>query len=94
MLAIAVFGAALLALVCWVALREAPPASDRFIPDTDPGSPPGDAEPRDHPPAHPLTADPTRAAAALRDATVADADTREALAAAAALWNVLGQQRQ
>lgn len=81
MVFLAVVGAAVLALFSWAALREAQQMSVRSIPR---GS-----TPRPRPPVE-RTPQPAMATiSALRDATPADADTDEALAAAAALWQVL-----
>lgn len=96
MLLMAVSGAAVLALVCWAALREAerPPGPSTARGDTTGhgGAPPAN---RDG-----ARADGQRQGAGsalqiggLVDATVADADNDEALAAAAALWSVLARQR-
>lgn len=88
----AVAGAAVLAFISWASLREAQRMSRTFIADhgdTDcvrPAVPDVQAE---------VTSEPSRSAAAappriraLEDATVADADIDEALAAATALWQV------
>jgi hypothetical protein len=96
MLVMALSGAAVLALVCWAALRETASAAEPFIPQrasrSQMGGPPDRrrhvAPPR--PPASGFAPQPGE----LYDATVADADTDEALAAAAALWNVLTQDRR
>jgi hypothetical protein len=96
MLVMALSGAAVLALVCWAALRETASAAEPFIPQrasrSQMGGPPDRrrhvAPPR--PPASGFAPQPGE----LDDATVADADTDEALAAAAALWNVLTQDRR
>ncbi|HSK96315.1 MAG TPA: hypothetical protein VK891_06845 [Euzebyales bacterium] len=99
MLLMALFGAAVLALVCWVALREGGPVADAVIPQPDSegqdGGPPGATTA-----APPTSAGGSATGSArpgqpgeLDDATVADADTQEALAAAAALWSVLTQDR-
>lgn len=96
MLLIAVCGVAVLAVVCWAALRESVPAAETFIPQTASGD--HDDRPRD---GGGPSEDTGRQADAqepagggaeprsLGDATVDDADTDEALAAAAALWGVL-----
>lgn len=81
---LAVVGAAVLALFSWAALREAQQMSVRSIPRAP-----------EAPPRPPVERTPQPALAtigALRDATPADADTDEALAAAAALWQVLVDQ--
>ena len=84
MVFLAVVGAAVLALFSWAALREAQQMSVRSLPRTPvpPPRPPVERAP-----------EPARATiGALHDATLADADTDEALAAAAALWQVLVDQ--
>jgi len=93
MLVVALSGAAVLALICWVALREGEPGGDAVIPQ--PGSESQDGAGSGE--AMPVPGTATGVAAVqpgeLDDATVADADTDEALAAAAALWSVLTQDR-
>jgi hypothetical protein len=89
MLLMGLFGATVLALVCWVALRESEPTVDAVIPQPGSESQEGAAASTPRPAAGVLTAQPGE----LDDATVADADTEEALAAAAALWSVLTQDR-
>lgn len=96
MLLMAVSGAAVLALVCWVALRES---------QRPPGPYTGRDGTTDHTATPPLQHAATRGdgrrpaagsvlqGSGLADATVADADNDEALAAAAALWSVLARQR-
>lgn len=92
----AVSGAAVLAFVSWVSLREAQRTSGSFIPD---GRAPAVPAVSDlvrlaavDDPRVARTSSPSRPRiAALRDATVAEADTEEALAAAAALWQVAVQ---
>lgn len=81
MVFLAVVGAAVLALFSWAALREAQHISVRSIPRA-PAPPP-------RPPAERAPQPAMATIGALHDATVADADTDEALAAAAALWQVL-----
>jgi hypothetical protein len=93
MLIMAVSGAAVLALVCWAALRETAPR--HFIPQTASEGHvghPGDDDAGTTPP-RPLAGTVTPEPEALHN-TFADADTDEALAAAAALWNVMTQERQ
>jgi hypothetical protein len=130
MVLMAVSGAAVLALVCWAALRETAPANESFIPQHGPAGQigseadrrvPGDGErqraggwgsegdgERQRAGGWGSEGDGERAGewemwaphnsfngagpprtGALSDATIADADTNEALAAAAALWRVL-----
>lgn len=97
MFVLTVVGAAVLALVSWVCLREAQRMSTSFIPDR------GTAARVDRSPPHAISGRPDWAGPvppasqaalslprirALGDATVPDADIDEALAAAAALWQV------
>jgi len=97
MVVLAIVGAAVLAMVSWVALREAQ-RLPRSLPAG--GRPHAhahhDARPASAPdPAvngHPVLAASRRQV--VGDATVADADTDEALAAAAALWHVLVDAEQ
>lgn len=81
MVFLAVVGAAVLALFSWAALREAQQMSVRSIPRAPlpPPRPVVEAVPQPR----------LARIGALRDAAPADADTDEALAAAAALWQVL-----
>jgi len=94
MLIMAVSGAAVLALVCWAALRERTP--QHVIPQTSPdghvdeGSD-GDA---DAAPTRPLAGAVSADADDLHTTTFADADTDQAIAAAAALWNVMTQDQE
>jgi hypothetical protein len=81
MVILAVVGAAVLALFSWAALREAQQMSVRSIPRT--------AAPPPRPAVERVPQPQVARIGALRDATVADADNDEALAAAAALWQVL-----
>ena len=90
MLYMAVAGTAVLAFVSWVSLREARRMSGTFIPDARAPAAaaptPVGVEVRPRPAVSP----PSRSrVTALGDATVAGADDDEALAAAAALWQVL-----
>jgi hypothetical protein len=105
MLVIGVCGAAVLAVICWAALREAAPVAEPFIPQSgseghdgrspDDDGPAGEGERQradgQGVPPESVAGGRTRPGA-LGDATVADADTDEALAAAVALWGVLGQR--
>jgi hypothetical protein len=95
MLLMALSGAAVLALVCWAALRESETTTaDAVISQAGPGAHHDGMRHASQVPASPsVTAAPATAPAELDDATVADADTDEALAAAAALWTVLIQDR-
>jgi hypothetical protein len=93
MLLIALSGAAVLALVCWAALRESETTPDAVIPQAESGTHDGMLEAPQAPPSPSVTAGLATAPDELDDATVADADTEEALAAAAALWTVLTQDR-
>ena len=108
MLIMAVSGAAVLALICWAALRERAPR--HFIPQTasecqiDQGEgerqraggrgsdDPADDD-MDTTPSRPLAGTIADEPDALHN-TYADADTDQAIAAAAALWNVMTQERQ
>lgn len=96
MVVMALSGAAVLALVCWVALRESASTAEPFIPQRASGSQIDDAPDRQRyvPPPRPSAGEFAPQPGELRDATVADADTDEALAAAAALWSVLTQDRR
>ena len=97
MLFLAVSGAAVVTVVWLAAMRDAAQRTRPFIPQAEPRSQTGAMVMR------PLTAGAKSPAetcvggaphvGALRDATVADADTEEALAAAAGLWEVLTQHR-
>jgi hypothetical protein len=104
MLIMAVSGAAVLALVCWAALRESAP--EPFIPQTTPdrhvdedegergrgsGGSNGHA---DVTPSRPLAGAVTANTDELHNTTFADADTDQAIAAAAALWNVITQDQE
>lgn len=87
MVLMAAAGAAVLAMVAWVALREAQrmPGASRGPrgPLRPPSPPPPEAAPDPS-----ASADPWRVHVDA-DAAVPDADRHEALAAAAALWHVL-----
>lgn len=95
MLVLAAVGAVVLALVSWAALREAQ-RLPRSFPIGAQANAVASVRAR-HPGAQPASANPARGGPApassrvqvVGDATVADADTDEALAAAAALWHVL-----
>lgn len=97
MVVLAVLGALVLALVSWAALREAqrlpgsfPATGRRNAPSPGPGSGVGAGDGATTSPAVNGQAVPLGARThVVGDATVADADTAEALAAAAALWHVL-----
>ena len=91
MLLMALAGAAVLALVCWAALRES--GTTTADPQDAAGPRAGGPDDDRRPPARPLDGVLDAAPNELDDATVADADTEEALAAAAALWTVLTQER-
>jgi hypothetical protein len=94
MLIMAVSGAAVLALVWWAALRERAPA--QVIPQTTPErrvEEPSDGD-VDEPPSRPLAGAVTMNSDGLHNTTFADADTDQALAAAAALWNVMSQEHE
>jgi len=97
MVVLAVVGAVVLAMVSWVALREAQRLPRSFPAGGRPNAPGRhDARVASAPePAingHPVLAASRRQV--VGDATVADADTDEALAAAAALWHVLVDDEQ
>jgi hypothetical protein len=113
MVLMAAFGAAVLALVCWAALREtapelrgswfrethggpASPVKNHVIPQSPSGRHVGGSSDRDPDaaPQRPLAGAVTAQADGLHNSTFADADTEEALAAVAALWSVLAQDRQ
>ncbi|CAN5882555.1 hypothetical protein BH23ACT10_BH23ACT10_34090 [soil metagenome] len=92
MFVLTVVGAAVLAFVSWACLREAQRMSTSFIPDRRTAVR-VDRSPPQVIPGYPELAGPAPASPprirALGDATVPDADTDEALAAAAALWQVV-----
>jgi hypothetical protein len=96
MVLMAVLGAAVLAMVSWVALREAQRQPGSFptrrrtkaavvpVPPSAPSSVPSPA-----PTSNGVAPTSTTGVEVVGDAAIADADTAEALAAAAALWHLL-----